>query len=196
MITTCNFLFCEESNIINTNSSILAQSLMNLRINNILKEILYEPGNLYIILEEEKYINFDMLFKSIKLVKDYKYKIIPCYINLKQCLNNIKKEKIIQINDKYKYDFINVSSSLVSNKIKLGLHNLKNHKNYSAQYLSTIIKPIKIAKNNDNKLELPNINKNFFYQRKSVTRNTKRSYNILYKKKINENNSNHSNFSM
>ena len=196
MITTCNFLFCEESNIINTDSSILAQSLMNLRINNILKEILYEPGNLYITLEEEKYISFDMLFKSIKLVKDYKYKIIPCYINLKKCLSNIKTEKIIQINDKFKYDFIKVFSSLVSAKTKLSCYNLKNHKNYSAQYLSTIIKPIKITKNNENKLELPNINKNFFYQRKSVTRNTKKTYNTLYKKKINENVSNNSNYSI
>lgn len=51
--------------------------------------------------QEEKYINFDLLYRSIKLIKDYKYKIIPCYINLKQCLNNIKKEKIIQINDKH-----------------------------------------------------------------------------------------------
>lgn len=197
MITTCNFLFCEESNIINTNSSILAQSLMNIRVNNILKEILYEPGNLYIILEEEKYINFDVLFRSIKLVKDYKYKIIPCYINIKQCLNNIKKEKIIQINDKYKYDFIKVSSSLVSNKTVLNFRSLKNHKNLSAQYLSTIIKPKKITKSTDNKLELPNINKNFFYKRNSVTRYTKKSlYNAIYKKKLNENNSNNLNNSI
>jgi hypothetical protein len=106
MITTCNFLFCEEGNTINTNSSILAQSLTNYKVNEIIKEILYDPGNLYVVLEEEKYINFDVLYKSIKLVKDYKYKIIPCFINLKQCLNNIKKEKVIKINDKHKYDFI------------------------------------------------------------------------------------------
>ena len=54
MITTCNFLFCEEGNHINTNSSILAQSLTNYKVNEILKEILYDPGRLYPILEEEK----------------------------------------------------------------------------------------------------------------------------------------------
>ena len=187
MIATCNFLFCEEGNIINTNSSILSQSLMNIKVNNILKEILYDPGNLYIVLEEEKYINFDMLFNSIKLVKDYKYKIIPCYVNLKQCLTNIKKEKIIQINDKYKYDFIKVSSSLFCNRT-MGTHrSLKFHKNFSAPYLSTILKPKKIAKNNDNQLELPNINKTFFYKRNSVAKVSKKVINnTLYKNKINE----------
>ena len=191
MIATCNFLFCEEGNIINTNSSILAQSLMNIKVNNILKEILYDPGNLYIYLEEEKYINFDLLFRSIKLVKDYKYRIIPCYVNLKQCLSNVKKEKLIQINDKYKHDFITVSSSLFANK-SMGSHrSLRYHKNFSVPYLSTIIKPKKITKNNDtnNQLELPNINKNFFNKRNSVVRFTKKSsFNALYKNKKNENN--------
>ena len=174
MIATCNFLFCEESNIINTNSSILSQSLMNIRVKNILKEILYDPGNLYIILEEEKYINFESLYNSIKLVKDYKYKIIPWYVNLKQCLNNIKKEKIIQINDKYKRDFIKISSSLFSNR-SMGIHrNFKLKKNFSAPYLNTIIKMKKIIKNNDsnNQLELPNINKNFFYRKNSISKLT------------------------
>ena len=174
MIATCNFLFCEESNIINTNSSILSQSLMNIRVKNILKEILYDPGNLYIILEEEKYINFESLYNSIKLVKDYKYKIIPWYVNLKQCLNNIKKEKIIQINDKYKRDFIKISSSLFSNR-SMGIHrNFKLKKNFSAPYLNTILKMKKIIKNNDsnNQLELPNINKNFFYRKNSISKLT------------------------
>ena len=191
MIATCNFLFCEESNIINTNSSILSQSLMNIKVNNILKEILYDPGNLYIVLEEEKYINFNMLFNSIKLVKDYKYKIIPGYVNLKQCLNNIKKEKIIQINDKYKYDFIKVSSSLFCNRTMGTNRSLKYHKNFSAPYLSTILKPKKITKNNDintnTQLELPNINKTFFYKRNSVAKVSKKAlYNALYKNKLNE----------
>ena len=201
MIATCNFLFCEETNIINTNSSILSQSLMNIKVNNILKEILYDPGNLYIVLEEEKYINFNMLFNSIKLVKDYKYKIIPGYVNLKQCLNNIKKEKIIQINDKYKYDFIKVSSSLFCNRT-MGTHrSLKYHKNFSAPYLSTILKPKKITKSNDinttTQLELPNINKTFFYKRNSVVKVSKKVlYNDLYKNKSNEKSQNNLNNSL
>ena len=196
MIATCNFLFCEEGNIINTSSSILSQSLMNLKVNNIFKEIIYDPGNLYIYLEEEKYINFEILFKSIKLVKDYKYKIIPCYINLKHCLSNVKKEKIIKIKDKYKYDFINISSSLFLNK-SIGNHqSLKYNKNLSISYLGGIIKPKKIIKNyDDNKsVELPNINKHFFNKRNSIVKKTKKSIkNALYKNIINENTSNNFN---
>ena len=199
MITTCNFLFCEEGNIINTNSSILAQSLTNYKVNDILKELLYEPGNLYLVLEEEKYINFDLLYKSIKLIKDYKYRIIPYYINLKQCLNNIKKEKVIKINDKHKYDFIKISSSLVGNKTIGSYRSLKNQKSFSCPYLSGILKPKKITKNNESnsKLELPNINKSFFYKRNSITRYTKKAfYKNMTKSKINENSLNKLNKSL
>lgn len=195
MITTCNFLFCEEGNIINTNSSILAQSLTNYKVNEIIKEILYDPGNLYIALEEEKYINFDMLYKSIILVKDYKYKIIPCFINLKQCLNNVKKEKVIKINDKYKYDFITISSSLFSQKY-FGNNRIKLNKNLSSSYLNSIIKPKKVTDNNENnnKLELPNIGKNFFYRRNSVHRTTNRNKFNNIQKKFNNNENSSSNY--
>ena len=185
MITTCNFLFCEEGNFINTNSSILAQSLTNHKVNDILKEILYEPGRLYPILEEEKYINFDVLYKSIKLIKDYKYRIIPFYINLKQCLNNVKKEKIIQINDKHKYDFIKISSSLFSNKAIGGHKNMKNQKSISCPYINSIIKPKRITKDNEtiNRIELPNISKSFFTKRSNDLKYTNKSVYINYNKK-------------
>ena len=185
MITTCNFLFCEEGNHINTNSSILAQSLTNYKVNEILKEILYDPGRLYPILEEEKYITFNILYKSIKLVKDYKYRIIPFYINLKKCLNNVKKEKIIQINDKYKYDFIKISSSLVGNKTIGSYRNLKNQKSFSAPYLSSLIIPKYISVNNGriSKLELPNISRSFF----SKKNNSKTSKRTLFSNYNNNN---------
>ena len=192
MITTCNFLFCEEGNIINTNSSILAQSLTNYKVNEIIKEILYDPGNLYVVLEEEKYINFDTLYKSLKLVKDYKYKIIPCFINLKQCLNNVKKEKVIQINDKHKYDFITISSSLVSDKNFGNTRNIILKKNLSSSYLNGIIKPKKVTDNNENsnKLELPSIGKSFFLRRNSTQRiSNKFRYNNIPKKYNNNENS-------
>ena len=196
MITTCNFLFCEEGNTINTNSSILAQSLTNYKVNEIIKEILYDPGNLYVVLEEEKYINFDVLYKSIKLVKDYKYKIIPCFINLKQCLNNVKKEKVIKINDKHKYDFITISSSLVSEKNLENNMNIKLNKNLSSSYLNSIIKPKKVTDNyeNNNKLELPSIGKNFFYRRNSVHRTTNKIRYNNNQKKFNNNENSSSNY--
>ena len=197
MITTCNFLFCEEGDIINTNSSILAQSLMSFKVDEILKQILYDPGNLYMILEREKYINFDILYNCIKLVKDYKYKIIPCYINLKQCLSNIKKEKVIQINNKHKYDFISITSSLVPQK------KIKFQKNFSFPYLSSIIKPKKIEEQNEennnsniNKLDLPNIN-NLSKKRNSIQSYAKKNlYNNSYKIRSSDNNSSNFNNSL
>ena len=180
MITTCNFIFCEESNRINTNSSILAQSLMNIRVNDILKQILYEPGNLYKILEEERYINFEILYNSLIKVKDYKYNILPSFINLKLCLKNIKREKTIKVDDKYKNDFITVSSALFTQKSFYV--NKELYKNLSSPYLSNIIKPKKITEENikfdkNSKNELPNINKNFFYKRKSILRHSLQNFN-------------------
>ena len=190
MITTCNFLFCEEANIIHTNSSILSQSLMNIKVNDILKQILYEPGNLYLILEEERYINFELLYNSIIKVKDYKYCILPSFVNLKQCLNNIKKEKIINVENKFKNDFISISSALFTHK---SFRTSKNffRKNSSAPHLGTIIKPTKIieedkTKNNQSdKLELPNINQNFFIQRKSLFKSTVCNFNNKNSKNLN-----------
>ena len=180
MITTCNFLFCEERNHIDTNSSILAQSLMNFKVNDILKQILYEPGNLYLILEEERYINFDLLYNSIIKVKDYKYNILPSFVNLKYCLKNVKKEKVIKVEDKFKKDFISVSSALFTQKsfhINRGLY-----KNLSSPFLGNIIKPKKVTDENDkhnsnNKCELPNINKTYFYNRKSILKTTLHNFN-------------------
>ena len=180
MITTCNFLFCEESNHINTNSSILAQSLMTFKVNDILKQILYEQGNLYLVLEKERYINFNLLYKSIIKVKDYKYNVLPSFVNLKYCLKNIKKEKIIKVDDKFKKDFISVSSSLFSQK---GIHaNRELYTNSSTPNLGKILKPRKIQEenykhNSTTNIELPNINKNFFYKRESVLRNTLPNFN-------------------
>ena len=186
MITTCNFLFCDETNIINTNSAILSQSLMNLKVNDIIKKILYEPGKLYSILEEEKYINFDVLYNSIIKVKGYKYNIIPSFVNLKQCLNNRKNEKVIKVEGKYKNDFITISSALFTQK-NFGAHRNMFNRSLSTPHLGSIIKPRKLSEENDknennlnDNLELPNINKNFFYRRKSILRSTLNNFSSKY----------------
>ena len=180
MITTCNFLFCEENNRINTNSSILSQSLMNFKVHDILKKILYDPGNLYFILAEEKYINFDILYNSIIKVKDYKYNLLPSFIDFKTCLQNVKKEKFIKVDDKFKKDFINVCSSLFKQK------SFYMNKSSSTPYLGSIIKPKKITDEENeryyinSKNELPNINKNFFLHRKNTLKK-KLHNNFSYK---------------
>ena len=143
MITTINLLFGEEINGIKMNSSILSQSLINIKINNILYELLYTPGGLYNkLVEEQDYITFEMLYESIKRITNYKYRIIPCFINLRDCLFTYKNEKIINVKEKHKTDFINISSSLVLEQNKK--INKDNYKKFSLSNLNEIIKPIKI----------------------------------------------------
>ena len=193
MITTCNFLFCEERNGINMNSTILSQSLMNIKVNEILKQILYEPGNLYLALEEEKYINFNALYNSIRKVKNYKYDILPSFVNLKCCLYNKKVEKIIKVENKYKNDFINVSTGLFNQKSFL-TQNLF-HQSASTPSLSNIIKPKKMEDETDkhdsinNKYDLPNINRTFNYKKKSSLGNTSNTNTSNKNSNLNKTNS-------
>ena len=146
MIVTINQLFGEEVSTINTNSSILSQSLTNIKVNNILYELLYGEGNLYNkLLEEKNYIAFDKFYECIKNIKNYKYKIIPCYVNFKDCLFSYRKEKMINVKEKYKKDFIDVSSALVL-ELKKNI-NFENYKKLSLNNLNEVIVPIKINKN-------------------------------------------------
>ena len=152
MIKTINYLFCEEENIINTNSTILTQSLMNIKINSILKELFYNPGDLYEVLEKEQYITFDIFYECIKKIPDYKYKLIPCFINFKKCLYNIPKEKIIHVNNKYKKDFININSYITNeqNNDYVPFNKLKDRLNLKLSNLPTIFKPVRVKKDNIN----------------------------------------------
>ena len=146
MITTINQLFGEEVSTINTHSSILSQSLTNIKINNILYELTYGQGDLnnkYI--EQHNYINFQMFYNGVKKIKNYKYRIIPCFINFRDCLFSHKKEKMINVKEKIKKDFINISSELA---LELNKNNTKNKfKKLSFKYLNEIMKPFKINKN-------------------------------------------------
>ena len=146
MIITINQLFGEEVSTIKTNSSILSQSLTNIKVNNILYEILYGSGELYKkFVEEKNYITFDMFYESIKKIKNYKFRIIPCFISFKDCLFSHKKEKIININQKHKRDFIDISSILMLEQSKK-ISDYK-FKKFSSSNLNEIIKPIRINKN-------------------------------------------------
>ncbi len=150
MITTINFMFCEENSLININSSILAQSLMNLKVKEKLDKLMNDPGNLNIELEKEKYISFFVFYNSLIKIKNYKYEIIPCFINMKQCLYNKRKEKIIEIKNKHKKEFVRASSALSFDKPCNPYKRFK--RNFSANNLGRIIKNVKI--NNDNSGDL------------------------------------------
>ena len=47
---------------------------------------MYFPGGLMRIFHKEKCINFETFFKAIIKIKDYKYKIMPLYVNIQQFL--------------------------------------------------------------------------------------------------------------
>ena len=140
MITTINFFFCENSEII-FNSTILSQSLMNINVKEKINKLMNEPGNLGIILQKEKYVNFDIFFKCLEKIENYKYEIIPCFINLKKCLYNQRKEKIIEIKNKNKEEFVRASSALAIIKPR----NRKKlfQRNFSAK-LERVIRNVKI----------------------------------------------------
>ena len=148
MISTINFMFSEENSLINTNSSILAQSLMNIKVKEKINKIMIDPGNLDAELEKEKYINFDIFYNSLIKIKNYKYEIIPFFINMKQCLYNKRSEKILEVKDKYKKEFIRATSALSSDKLFNPFKKFK--RNFSANNLGRIIKNVKV--NNENNL--------------------------------------------
>ena len=179
MIETVNFLFSEED--IKSDSSILSQSLTNLRVNNILKEIFYDPGNLYLILSEEKYITFDAFFRSIKRINDYKVKIMPSFLNLRKSLFNLKKEKQINVKNRYKTDFVNISSMLVPQKSTTIYGFPKLHKNFSVGHLKEIMKPVKIKENEENLKNMPNLGQNVNFFHDNYKTKTRTNFNTMFK---------------
>lgn len=147
MISTINFMFSEENSFININSTILAQSLMNIRVKEKINSLMNEPGELDAELQKEKYVDFNTFYKSLKKIKNYKYEIIPCFINMKQCLYNKRSEKILEVKNKHKKEFVRASSALSSksNKPSNPFKNIKRV--FSANNLGRIIKNVKIDLN-------------------------------------------------
>ena len=141
MITTTNLMLSDECNLIETNSAILSQSLANIKIKGIINSLLFDPGKLNKYLEIDKYVNFDTFYKCLIKIIDYKYTVIPCFINMKNVLYRKRVEKIVQINNKFKKEFFRASSALISEKPKNPYR--KHLRNFSANNLNRIIKNVK-----------------------------------------------------
>ena len=142
MISTVNFLFCFNSTI-GINSSILSQSLMYIYVKGKINKLMNPPGNLGIILQKEKCVNFNTFFKCLEKIPNYKYEIIPCFINIRKCLYSQRKEKIIDIKNKIKKEFVIVSSDLSSMKPRIPSQLFK--RTFSAN-LEKLIKTVKRKK--------------------------------------------------
>ena len=150
MITTVNHLFVEETNTVKMNSSILSQSLTNIKVENILKELFEGEGDLNNIIDiNGNYIDYNTFYKRIKKIKNYKYKIIPCFVNFKECLFNKKKENILKVKSKLRKDFINISSFMAEQSQSF-YKNFKIRKKYSRMDISDLIQPVEYDEKNTN----------------------------------------------
>ena len=103
---------------------------------------MHDPGGLANILKKEKVVNFDTFFECLEKIENYKYEIIPCFINIKKCLYNQRKEKIIEVKNKNKKEFVRISSALSHRKFREKNQTCQSEKNSSAN-LEKIIKVIK-----------------------------------------------------
>ena len=117
IIFTINNLFPRDVNQLNSNSHLISQSLSNIFANNIYRSIMFFPGNLAPIIHKEKYVNFKTLMKAIIKIKNYKYNIIPLYVNIKNCLLEEKKEIEFDMNNNIINDFISISYELINQNI-------------------------------------------------------------------------------
>ena len=103
LIYTINNLFCDESN--NNESTIISQSIASINSTNTLRKLMNLPGELGKIFHEQKYINFNQFLNSFIQLYNYKYDVIPLFINLKKCLTITKKEKVFEIKKRNLNDY-------------------------------------------------------------------------------------------
>ena len=112
MITTMNFLFCNEEAPVQTESTIVSQSLANIKVAENLNSLMYFPGELKEVLRNEIYINFRTFYNALIKIPCYKFTIIPCFVNFKKCLLMKRKEKKIEVASQLKDDYLKVSSEI------------------------------------------------------------------------------------
>ena len=117
-ITTLNYLFCHEEKPIPVSSTIINQSLANIKIKESLDMLMHEPGELKKLLNSEIYIDFEMFYERLTKIPFYKFKVIPCFVNFRTCLNVDKQEQNIVVTKRIRDDFVKVSNELLTS-IKL-----------------------------------------------------------------------------
>ena len=112
LINTINNLFCDESN--NNESTIVSQSIASIKSTNTLRKLMNFPGELGKIFQEQKYINFNQFLNSFIQLYNYKYDVIPLFINLKKCLTITKKEKVFEIKKRNLNDYSEISNEIIT----------------------------------------------------------------------------------
>ena len=168
MIIIVNHLFVEETNTIKMSSSILSQSLTNIKVENILKELFEGQGDLNNKLAKNGFcIDYKTFYQSVISIKNYKYKLIPCFISFKDCLFSKKNEQVIKVKQKIKNDFINISSSFIADQCQTINKSFNSITRYSKDKLNDIIQPIQF-KGKNKKIVIKSNNNTFL---KSLMKN-------------------------
>ena len=119
IILTANKLFCEESAQYFPESTLIQQSLSCLKAKKVIENLLYWPGELKKKLEKSRYIPFGDFYDSLIKIENYKYDIIPTFINLKKCLYTQRKEIEFIMKKNCKKDFLKISYDLINEHINL-----------------------------------------------------------------------------
>lgn len=140
LISVINIIFADQQSPIKSSSSIINQSLINIHNEQILHSLFYRYGKIQEILDNEKVISFNDFYNGIIKIPHYKYKVLPCYSTLTDCLNTPKREDEISVRRENKIDFIRISNQLMTTvneclspvKSKLNINSLLSHaKSYS-----------------------------------------------------------------
>ena len=169
LIFTLNYMFCDEENSFGVESTILKQSLISIKIKDSLDKLMKFPGELEKIFDVQIYIEFNTFYNALKKIDNFKYSIIPVYINMKKSLNKKKYEKEIEMKYRLFTDFSTINNEIMSNfkgKYRIGKTFYDFKKNLNT-----------ISKFSDSK-------KLFFNSMKSSTIKKKRTNKIRFSQKL------------
>lgn len=129
LILTTNKLFCEESSEYLSESTLIQQSLSNIKAKKAISMLIYGEGELRKKLWTNKYISFQEFYESLIKIDNYKYTVIPTFINLKKCLLTQRKEIEFNMNKRCQNDFLKISYELINQN-----NNLISPRNYLKKF--------------------------------------------------------------
>ena len=159
MIYTINYIFSREHNSIGTDSTITYLSLASIRAKKSYELIMGHPGNLSLVIQKEKYINFNNFLLAVEKIYNYKYNLMPLFISFKASLNINRNEKEIEINKNNFNDYSKILNDVVSLYKKqgdIGNSNFDFKKNLETEKKKKKIFSSK-HKNNSNQIKTANL---------------------------------------
>ena len=127
MIYTINYIFNREDNSIGTDSAITNLSLASLKAKKSFNLIMRHPGNLSLVIQQEKYISFKKFLTAVENVYNYKYSLMPLFISLKYSLNINRNEKELEINKNNFNDYSKILKEIFTGYRKQGYIGTSNY---------------------------------------------------------------------